>query len=728
MLVIAATLYYSTLPSTTVHHRDSLHATALRPPRFRTASDQNKLASHVDARKIWRILSPDDDPRVHMRVEPPIIITLDRHLGGMKHTERPMQLRWSTRSLRPILWIFKVMVLPIGATLSCLYLLLLYLLMGTDRLENSRPTPNAEETGSTPIEGQPTLTTYPRAFPTDVAFLSSNSDGSVLLSVSIDGDIFVWSASSQKLIKIDNTAFLQQDLPGSCAQSSVSTIAVSERGNHFAAGTESGLIILWSLKDSHVNLIARFLSDACSTPVVELDIGVGDSENKPGEITSETMIAPIVTANYEGGFILQWHRGSSVPVHASTHVNVIKAKLIRIEDVPSPLVCFFLEDGDLEILDASEVLIPYGTTIVSSGSSNDFPTDVDLMRVFLDGKSRLLLAAARTSGLVTIWCVTEGICISTIDDDSGIIHKLRMFPIACKACPQCGEIPLCSFGLAHSIGNLVFVDRGTLSLRCSCPVNRVVFKAGVTKENQLGRHSRSSSFVSLSAENGQRPRSRKSSIANEAASLTAPFPISGHGMHSRRASEKDNRRTNGTVDGSSAPSSYEDLGATDPIDPHKLSASDALCFPSRTPDNSEESTWRNLKMQRIAESSCERGGWDIVAGRIAGLCRRPRKHQTNVERAPMKQISGSLGDQALSLPALDRWDLWIVDPAKISDVIRTSVLSELKQTVAERAVNCSQFPKLSFTRLAPVIIKKTFGLLGFGNTVGLIDMRTSLRS
>ncbi|KAH8117453.1 sterol-sensing domain of SREBP cleavage-activation-domain-containing protein [Phellopilus nigrolimitatus] len=732
LLAITATLYYSTLPS----HKDEARSPSSRFSTLRSKAEQMKPGVHTEAREIWRVFSPDDDPLVHLRIEVPAIVTLDHQDGDMEAERRVHRTRWSARTLRPLWWIFKVMVLPIGATLSCLYILLLYLLKDADRLEGHRGHGEADaESASFPIEDRPSFKTLPRTFASDVGLLASNKDGSILASVSSDGEVFLWLAALRKYIQVDTTDLVLPSASSSSAQHFFSAIAVDDHGSYCAVGTCSGIIGIWAIQKDTVHPLAQHVLNEYASPVTQIELSASESRirdrpiiNRQTQLEVQDMSIPCVLAAYENGAIVQWLSGVPVPCKPTRNERV-KASLIVPQNAAHPLACFFFDNGALEIIDNCRTPIIGEAIFIQPGTPEDHVVGAHACIVKIEDAPHVLVAAVTYSGIITFWDGTTGDCISTLDDSYGSVNNLRLLPIPAKACPQCGEVPLCSFSLVYSVGHVVFVDRGVLARRCSCPLSQpLVSKISAVKDSSVGRRSRSGSFVSSSgADAVLRPRSRHVSVSSDTAPDVSAFPVSAHGMHSRRGTEKDTTRRNSDKF-ADRPSffAFEDGGVTvcDEDEHQRLTVPEIPRTTSSAPDAPVPSLWRNFRLVRVVEATCERGGWDILGNRILGLRRKPRKRQSPGDELSRQYEKGSR-ESALSSSVLDRWEVWIVDPAKLDGLLQASSLSTLRPTNYNADDDCSSkrrpIPRLSFTRLSPIVIRSSISLAGFGNTIGMLD-------
>ncbi|KAI5124512.1 hypothetical protein M0805_003036 [Coniferiporia weirii] len=741
MLVITATLYYSTLPSASTRINDGGRTPASRSSIMRPKVNKTSLDKHSDARQVWRVLSPHDDPRIHIRIEAPAIVTLDHQLGDMKTERRLHRPRWSVRTLRPLWWISKVVVLPIGATLGCLYALLLYLLKDADRLESHKgQTDDDLETGSSPVEGQPLFKTFPRAFASDVNLLASSRDGSVLASVSSDGEFFFWLASSLNYIKVDTADLILRGTQGSSAQCALTVVAIDDRGEYCAVGAGSGTIAVWSIQENSVHPVAHYFSEECASPVIELEFDASetypwDTVPKDGKarIQDQPKSIPCVHAVYDNGRAVRWINGVAVHLQPLSAGELVRTSLIRLPDVTHPIVCFFFNNGALEIVDNHQGSSIGGPVFVQAGTPDDLVVSVHACVVGIEDTSHLLVAAARHSGIITLWDVTTGDCMFTFDDAYGSVNNVRLLPISVKACSQCGEVPLCGFALAYSIGHVVLVERGTLPRRCSCPLSQpLMSKVNTLKESSVGRRSRSGSFVSSSGmEATPHPRSRLPSVSSDKSPDINPFPVSAHGVHSRRGSERDGRRNSDRFDRLGFVS-FDDGGTFDSDEQQRLVVPDVPRPTCSAFEPSVTCLWRNFRLVRVKEATCERGGWDVMGSKVVGLRRKPRRRHCHEEELN-RWSESRLSESALSSSVLDRWEVWIVDPAKLDGMIQASSLSAFEfQPIDSGGENSRSvggatrrlIPRLSFTRLSPLVIRNSTCLAGFGNTVGMVHLES----
>ena len=138
--------------------------------------------------------------------------------------------------------------------------------------------------------------------------------------------------------------------------------------------------------------------------------------------------------------------------------------------------------------------------------------------------------------------------------------------------------------------------------------------------------------------------------------------------------------------------------------------------------------WDGFRLRRVSGATSERGGWDVVRGKIVGLRRRPRTRETgNAQEKMLERLNSKR--TSLSSSVLGRWELWILDPSKSDCPLQVSSLaqiSEISDDSSRRSIDSisGRGPAtLSFTRLSSLIVKGTRIMAGFGNTTGIIELK-----
>ncbi|GJE87951.1 sterol regulatory element binding protein cleavage-activating protein [Phanerochaete sordida] len=765
LLGVTATLYYMTRTRTS-----RLEPMASLPRnRFRVPKPQS-LEGISPAENIWRTFNPVNYDLVHIRVEAPTIIimqhdanandtTYDRPQHRLEH-DRMHRSRWSRlwwRTARPLEWAFKVIMAPTFVTTSLLYGLLLYLLKDAELLEAQRnrkePDSPSEEELTPAVDSSITFQALPRAFATDVDLLASSKDGNIVVSVGLQNEFVLWRKDTKTRVALDPTDVLLGSSGSTPSVSSALTaVAVNDRGTHVAAGTAAGVIGVWHIAPNRVVPLPHLATEsACAVAQIAFASGSPHSTgmSTPRKASGGRPVDPVeyagsLYATYENAIAIRWTVGSlAAPtyVRPSKSASVIKSMLLSVQPSNALLVGFVLEDGTLELCDVDGATLLPRECCIAAGNPSDLVAQVHVCSMELEGQARIVVGAATQAGVVSLWDAATGECMYILDDPYGAIGQLRLVPVRTKRCATCRELPVESFALCFSVGSTVLVHRAYLSLptrRCSCPSNQPRVMSSIQ-----ARKTRSGSTASLGPSSGTsspvHPRARIPSFSGAPAfDAPAMYPVSAHGVHSRRASDKRSLETFIPIEAD------EQADARPPVGPQDPSAGAPPGY-LRTPGAQRSSLWENLLVSRTAEAPCERGAWDVAAGLVVGLRRRPRMALVGGgTRRGGRGAPGALpraDNRGLTPATLERWELWTFDPA--SATLRASPLLALdaetraagRQQAARgagdagtrRRVSLEPVPRLHFTRVAPLVCTRTHALAGFGNTVGVVDLAGGAR-
>lgn len=755
LLAIAATLYFATTPSTAqTKPAASLARASLRQAPKMTATDRVSPAY-----RIWQTLNPIDDTMVHVRIESPAILVLApeedkpadvRAPGDGEKAPRPRVSRISrmwARTVRDVWWLVKIMIVPITATTVLLYALLLYLLKNAELLEAQRQRPEAEDSSSeeVSVEGQISFATLPRAFPTDVDMLSASKNGKVVVMLGLQNEVVIWRSLSRTNIVVDTSPIILGSTSGPLQTTTITAVSVNEAGTLCAVGSASGIIGVWSIEREQARYITQLTPDPTSTTAVAyLHFGYFQSRppsparpltpTPPGPET--TLGQPVVClySAYENGTVIKWDIASTPRaryVAPSRSATIIKSALFPVHGDDRLLVGFTFDDGTFELcdLDRNDQLVARECWI-AAGNPQDLVHKVDVCAVDLDGERHVIIAAASQAGVLSLWDAGSRECLFIMEEPFGDISQLRINAVTLTTCSTCGELPCENFLITFSVGQVVLFYRAYLYLptrRCSCPGNQ---PQPALRTSLLGRRSRSGSSASLTSSNGTAtPRgshSRVPSASSSSSALSASmFPVSAHGVHSRRASEKEgSRRSHDTF---FVHSDYDES------EPHPLGPVDVTPAAGYLSSNPPTSVWQSLVVVRVADAMFERGSWDVAGDKVIGVRRKPRNALAT--RRPETKAGGKdAPTQGLSSATLERWELWTYDPEEAR--LHVSPLNALRRVpdVSDRRARGAGsqeppaspkrvfVPRLHFTRVAPLVAASTCCLAGFGNTVGLFNI------
>ncbi|KAH9890602.1 sterol regulatory element binding protein cleavage-activating protein [Cubamyces lactineus] len=758
LLAITATLYYATSPPA-VASRQTLKPHASRNPLSQLSKSHLVSANNTSpAQRVWQTLNPTSDPLIHIRIESPTILVL----GGGEHTEILDELTanpdkqtrgrlsrasrlWS-RTTRPLIWLVKFFVMPITVTTALLYCLLLYLLKDAELLEAQRhaaepESPTAEEQSS--VEDAISFSTLPRAFATDVDLIAMSKDGKVIATVGLQNEFVIWRTDTQSHVAVDTLNTLLGNASTPSASTTLTAIAVNDTGEVCAAGTGSGTIAVFLIGADQIKPLPIFQLEHLTSGVSalhftgSLKFPPASGSSRRGSDTSTAELSCHLYAAYENGAVVEWNILSIANpryVTPSRAASVVRSMLLPIQADGRLLVGFSLDDGMLELRDV-ERLNPVisGDCLIAAGNPADLVTKVHVCSVQLDGATRIIVGAATQAGAISLWDLDTRECLFILEGPFGDINCLKISPVNTTTCTTCGELPVENFSITFSVGHIVQFYRAYLTLptrRCSCPRN---LPQQAPRSSLLTLRSRSGSNASIGSGSNTPRRSRSRSRMPSVSSPTPPtsFPVSGHGVHSRRASEKDSLRRNSETFFLNNADYFE---YETPIGPQDVTP--ASSFLSSHP---QASIWQSLVVVRVADATVERGSWDVGYDKIVGIRRRPRpplpkRPPTAAAHDPGAQL---FNDNAFGLSAasLERWELWTFDPAE--GRLQASPLIALSRTPP--SLHCrtlgggngstrstpayarrkSVVPRLHFTRVSPFLSTPGFCAAGFGNTVGL---------
>jgi len=754
MLAITATLYYATLPPIPV---DSITSQPVSSGALsRNTSSSNALSNNQDpAWQLWKILNPKESAVFYLRVEEPSKLTFRPDLYDTNSDPELRPYKAKSRLVKVVFWLLKIMVLPIAATTFVLWILVLYLLKDAELLDaqKSQPEPESSEPKEDPtaLEYQVSFSTLPRAFSSDVELIATSANGRTVISVGLHNEVIIWKMDSQKHFSIDTSEILLRAASSSLATSTLTSVAMDDKGEYCAVGTGAGVVAVWDIRNDRIRVFPHLSLPNSSAGVVQLEFVPGIPakpvvRTPPMSEPASPVLTPapppetvFIVATYENGVAVKY-AVRDLPALAyfypSRRVPVVQAQLVHAMPEDQLLVAFCLEDGSVELIDAGESNGIIGTElIVQAGNPADTVSKVHICRAFLGGEMRIIVAAATDAGIVSLWDGQTGECIKVLEEQYGRINQLRVSPVQTETCHYCGHLPQDSFSLSFSVDHVVRFFKYYITdddRRCSC--TSTVLRRVSSRENLL--RSRSNSMASsVGSSSPLISRSRRVS-----ASEVSPFPVSGHGVHSRRASEKDSSRRSSDVLSLLIEFEEGEFGRTvGPQETGRISSS----------------LWQNSTFVRVGDTTCERGGWDVVHdGTVVGVRRRPRPLVVDKSSSSSRSLKKLTSSKGLSSTVLERWEIWTFDPciAHLQSSALSSIMAgpggdasaELESRPSssntpspsssfsssdpeslfsreEPSTNFQCIPRLPFTRVTPFIVTHSRSLAGFGNTLGVFD-------
>ncbi|CAG7846063.1 SubName: Full=Related to Sterol regulatory element binding protein cleavage-activating protein {ECO:0000313/EMBL:CCA66870.1} [Serendipita indica DSM 11827] len=717
MLVITAVLYQvtsSAVPGTrSTYTRDKV--VALR-----------KAGSQSPSWKLWLTLNPDDDPLLHLRTEPPVVVFFDRQQSS--DDSKPFQERKTgTKMVRATKNAVKIFILPIATTTALLWALLIYLLKDTEGREAPESGHQRKES-QTVLENGFQFSTIPRACAADVEYVDATPDGSTVIAVSVENEVALWSEKAGSYL---NLTVSDIDDHGSF----VTAVAMDSCGIFCAAGTKDGAIAIWRLENGRIadRRLLRRSSNASRVVKLAFEDRPAQRGDRPSmlhrrSLSGDTHITEgYLLATYKDGSAVEWndlHNPSPVMVIESGEENS-RILIMRPTIGDSLQLAKLSADGSVQLY-TRDIHEWQAQEVCHITGSNDPVTKIHTAMINIDLSPRIILIAATKSGQVSLWDVSSGSRWLLFDEIFEDVMRLRLSRVPTMACITCGELRPDAFIASVATWTTVIMYRFSIedARRCSCPI---------LQANPLpsALRSRQGSFTTLSSSS----RLKHAGPTPSASSLTgaSEFPVSAHGVHSRRGSERDQ--------------------------PRRIEGSFYLLDDGANP---RDESLPDLQCSRIAEVSFQDGAWDTLDHMVYGFRRssdlETLEEDPDAEEGAAEDVAiASSGRwtshyEGLEKPVLERWKLWVFDPTTPDLSIRESTLAALAanpakhheppQTtstlhnraekspvaVSKRPSNPLQnyrtpsaYPRLPFTEVSSLIsLGHHACLVAFGNTIGLV--------
>ncbi|KAJ3919801.1 sterol regulatory element binding protein cleavage-activating protein [Lentinula edodes] len=726
LLAITATLYYATMPPSSASDALINSPAAPRGALFRNSDKTSQIEDMSSDVRIWKLLNPND-AALHLRIEPPTFLTFrpntgNHHPNSAGEHKSPRSL---ARTLRSIFWLLKIMVLPIAATTFLLWLLCLYLLKDAELLDaqqnraEAQSSPSNED--STALEQHVSFSTLPRAFSSDVELIATSSDGRVAVSVGFHNEVVIWRTDSSRYFSIDTSDIILQSPTSSSFRSTLTTVAMNDSGDYCAVGTGAGVIAVWDIRNDAIRPLSHLSLPDSSAGVVEMWFVPNTARfgrNSPTSNPTSPVLAPSLplqsiqlVATFENGAVAKYvvqDLSRLTYFQPSRSDSVVRSKLVRVKPENRLIVAFCLHDGSLELFDVGDAdPLVQDDFFIQAGNPLDTVSTVDICCAPMAGEKRVVVAAATEAGVISLWDGQTGDCIRVLEEAYGHISQLRVSPVLGGTCRTCGQPPLDTFLLSFSVDHVVrFYKQSVTDSTRKCTCASATLRRKTSLDKQLRQRSRSSSISSSVSTSPM-----VSAIRQTSNSEVSPFPVSGHGVHSRRASEKESARRNSEL------YSFQ-LDNEDGESQKTMGPSEVSRFPSLL--------WQDAYTVYVGDTTCDRGGWDVHNGKIVGIRRKPRgaspskiTHTSNAIKA--------FSAQGLSITTLDRWEIWFFDPCatllqsrSLSSILLNNNMEvpDISHPLSESPSRCS-IPRLPFTRVTPFVVTDSRTLAGFGNTLGV---------
>ncbi|KAK4684904.1 hypothetical protein P7C73_g5258, partial [Tremellales sp. Uapishka_1] len=483
------------------------------------------------AEKMWRALNPRGWPFVHVVVPAALILVLPKeghHMlpSGIRKLSLPAS-RLLLPRLKPLFYLFKVVILPQAVTASALYILLLYLLKDADLLDAQRNRQGRGEVGESRPDSNPAKSKSPHelkvymlpcSHASDLEILDSSADGKLVLSVGIDNSLYLWrfqdggNGTREPLVS-ENLG--KEDI------GPIVATAFSPDGRWVGVCTKHGVIQIWRLADdaTPAALQSRMLPNR-SARVCEMVFGRLDDMDDP--FAEPSIKDPVA--------LVALRDGSVVLVDAD-------AQTIEVGPMGANERCrfHFVSPTCILVVGMSGMKLwtrgkPWtATAIPSPVDRDDRVTSISSSTIDRKGVSMMLLVLGYRSGAIDVFDISGSLLV-TLRSKSDAREKITKAQLQASSskCPSCGADGTDGFFVVSSTHARVYLDRVLLrrSSYCKC-------------SPQERSHSPSPSSKQLTTPLNV-PRSKYS--PGHSPSLLPPtpsngeFPLSSHGHSARRLS------------------------------------------------------------------------------------------------------------------------------------------------------------------------------------------------
>ena len=378
--------------------------------------------------------------------------------------------------LKPVFYLFKVVVLPQAVTLGSLYFLLLYLLKDADVLHEKRnrlgrggdPRPDGEENPAQTLRDVQ-VHMLPCSHQVDVDLVASSRDGNMVVSLGIDNSICLWRLSGD----VQGAGTRESLKAESIGNEPIVGIAISPDGAVVAAVLGTGVIQLWDV-----------ISDEPPTPRSPVHLsgkrvtGVRYSEPRNTKDDPFTMPPlPDTETRYE--LLVSRSDGSVVSLGSRMEPNVTipaadgtAARVHFADDIHA--VCLTVVVSTRDQVKVYQRSSSSGWTSVSLSSTVESSLRITAVATLND-----MVALGHRSGLLEVFDATGTVILTTGSNSSSPttlgsgnagVRRLALVQVAKSKCTACGTTSDGIFVISSTSDQIVvyrMTTRGNVLCRCT---------------------------------------------------------------------------------------------------------------------------------------------------------------------------------------------------------------------------------------------------------------------
>ena len=401
--------------------------------------------------------------------------------------------------LKPLFYLFKVIILPQAVTATSLYTLLRYLLKDSDLLDAQRDRLGRGEIerrssaahGMTPgpttrhcssfftATSRPQVHMLPSSHETDIDMIASSPDGQLMVSIGVDNSVCLWRFTNGQMASGTREPLLAQN---ENLEGPIHVASVSSDKRWVAVCCATGLVRIWRILDDN--------------PSTAQDMQVM-SKDRSTRIAAVSFDRPSIDP--DDPFIDTAHEMQHTSIRPALYVALFDGEILSVDHElqlttiirsigPSSRVFFLPFKGQTEDGMCIVTASPSGVTVYGKSGSLwsglDFSAEASpedniscACRARLDSgdPATEIIALGRRSGLVEIFDNSGNFLVMI--GQSLLGEALRRVDIAVppiSRCAQCGCSSAEGFFVISSTAQQVYVDRilPISAIFCRCPTAR----------------------------------------------------------------------------------------------------------------------------------------------------------------------------------------------------------------------------------------------------------------
>ena len=719
-------------------------AAAVRASAFVTSTSDVLRLSIPE--RLWRTLNPFGWPFVRIVVPGASIVVLPRPGHHMLPADiRKLSLptsRLLLPRLKPLFYLFKVVILPQAVTATALYMLLRYLLKDSDLLDTQRDGLGRGEnqihsknetdtsTGMPATSGSKLLTAsarphvhmLPCSHESDVDIIASSPNGQIVLSIGVDNLICLWRFGDDKAAEGTRERLLA---PSLTVEDPIVAATISNDERWIAVCSVGGVGQIWELQGDGPPIAqdARQISGDHSARITA--IAFEQHFMVPDDPFIDT---PSLRPDFA-------EHPTLLVASSDGTVRHLQADGIAATDIHSrdtaARVFFLAAHPGLRILIASQSGVTLYDKIGPMLSSLDIPADLpqnDRITCIsqdqrkANARSIGIIALGHRSGIVEVFDAETATFLAVIDQPHSIegIRRVDLASPPSSRCTGCGTSSSEGFFVISSTANHVYVDRlmprSAVHCRCSTARRSTAMDGDASKDPSPGKDLHIKASLVVPPSSGRTRLSPRNS-STRSPTLLPPvsdgnFPLSSHGTKRLGNMHRE--------------------GPDQPRSPNRANA--VLSLPNGSAESLDPGWDFEVHSMGAISSSGGGGVWVLMRDTLIGI----------------RKAGGGIDDSQWQIWAVDLSMPWngtklLVETADLSSLVRRSVVQpvgdpdfSMRDRRSERLLSLNgrapfpsiggtfsipTHPSLGYVHIRPLTRRGPLSVVaGFGNRLGVISL------